>query len=395
MTQIGMSVQLKYYHIYAFCQGKKRRYGGNIMSTERLVKSFCSLVKTGSETGHEREFCIELEKALIEAGFEVERDEDAGSKCESDGFNIYGYLPGEGEGVLLSCHTDTVTPGNNIIPVERDGVIYSQGDTILGSDDKSGIAEIIEAVLRLRESGTKHRPVEVLFSLSEEVGMLGSRYADYGKIKSKCALVLDSEDIGEVVNSAAANIVMSFTFSGRTAHAGICPENGIHALKAAIYAADRIPVGHVDEISVQNISNFLSPGATNIVADKASFDMEFRSYDEDTVQKHIADALAVMKEACEKFGTTFEYTSERHSGAFTVDPESQFIKDVFSAYERAGIRPYLSKTLGGCDASNIALHDIAVVNIGTGMRDVHTTDENISIKDMEDSTRFLCELLKA
>ena len=99
--------------------------------------------------------------------------------------------------------------------------------------------------------------------------------------------------------------------------------------------------------------------------------------------------------ACEKFGTTFEYDSERHSGAFTVDPESQFIKDIFAAYEAAGIRPYLSKTLGGCDASNIALHDIAVVNIGTGMRDVHTTAENISIKDMEDSTRFLCELLKA
>ena len=154
-------------------------------------------------------------------------------------------------------------------------------------------------------------------------------------------------------------------------------------------------MGHVDDISVQNISNFVSEGPTNIVADKASFDMEFRSYDEDTVQKHIADALAVMKEACEKFGTTFEYDSERHSGAFTVDPESQFIKDIFAAYEAAGLRPYLSKTLGGCDASNIALHDIAVVNIGTGMRDVHTTAENISIKDMEDSTRFLCELLKA
>ena len=179
------------------------------------------------------------------------------------------------------------------------------------------------------------------------------------------------------------------------AHAGVCPENGIHALKAAACAAANIPVGHVDDISVQNISNFVSEGPTNIVADKASFDMEFRSYDEDTVQKHIADALAVMKEACEKFGTTFEYDSERHSGAFTVDPESQFIKDIFAAYEAAGIRPYLSKTLGGCDASNIALHDIAVVNIGTGMRDVHTTAENISIKDMENSTRFLCELLKA
>ena len=120
------------------------------MSTQRLVKTFCDLVSTGSETGHERAFCIELEKALIEAGFEVERDEEAGKKCGSDGFNIYGYLPGEGESVLLSCHTDTVTPGAAVTPVERDGVIYSDGTTILGSDDKSGIAEIIEAVTRLK-----------------------------------------------------------------------------------------------------------------------------------------------------------------------------------------------------------------------------------------------------
>ena len=134
------------------------------MSTQRLVKTFCDLVSTGSETGHERAFCIELEKALIEAGFEVERDEEAGKKCGSDGFNIYGYLPGEGESVLLSCHTDTVTPGAAVTPVERDGVIYSDGTTILGSDDKSGIAEIIEAVTRLKENGEKNRPVEVLFS---------------------------------------------------------------------------------------------------------------------------------------------------------------------------------------------------------------------------------------
>ena len=177
------------------------------MSTRRLVKTFCDLVSTGSETGHERAFCLELEKALTEAGFEVERDEEAGKKCGSDGFNIYGYLPGEGESILLSCHTDTVTPGAAVTPVERDGFIYSDGTTVLGSDDKSGIAEIIEAVTRLKESGEKNRAVEVLFTLSEETGMLGSRFADYDRIKSKAAIVLDSEDIGEIVNSAASNIL--------------------------------------------------------------------------------------------------------------------------------------------------------------------------------------------
>lgn len=224
--------------------------------------------------------------------------------------------------------------------------------------------------------------------------MLGSRYADYGKIKSKTAIVLDGEDIGEIVNSAAANIVMSISFFGKKAHAGVCPENGIHALKAAAYAAANIPVGHVDEISVQNISNFVSEGPTNIVADKASFDMEFRSYDEDTVQKHIADALAVMKEACEKFGTTFEYDSERHSGAFTVDPESQFIK-IFCGIRGGGHTPislqdaWRLRRFKHCTARHCRCqhrHGYA--------RRSHDSREHLN-KDMEDSTRFLCELLKA
>ncbi len=363
------------------------------MSTQRLVKTFIDYVSVGSESSHELDFCKTLEKELIDIGFDVERSE-MGHLCQSNGFNIHGYLSGEGESILLCCHMDTVKPGCDIKPVEENGIIRSQGDTVLGADDKSGIAEILEAVRRLKENGTPHRPIEVMFTLCEEVGLLGSKFADYSKVKSKNALVMDSEEIGEIVNSAAANIVMSFHFFGKAAHAGISPEDGIHALKAAARAVENIPVGHVDDISVMNISNFMSPGATNIVSPRADFDMEFRSYDEDRVQQHIKTATEAIEEACSHYGATYTCESERHSEAFTVNPDSQFIKDVFSAYERIGVTPYLEKTLGGCDASNLAAHGINAVNIGTGMRDVHTTSEYIKVDDMEKSVRFLCELLK-
>ncbi len=363
------------------------------MSTERLIKTFTDYVSVGSETGNELEFCKVLEEDLKSIGFQVERSE-MGHLCNSNGFNIHGYLPGDGESILLCCHMDTVKPGCEIKAIEENGVIRSEGETILGADDKSGIAEIAEAARRLTESNTPHRPIEVLFTLCEEVGMLGSKFADYSKVKSKNALVLDGEKIGEIVNSAAANIVMSFHFFGKAAHAGISPEDGIHALKAAAHAIDNIPVGHVDDISVMNVSNFLSPGATNVVAPRADFNMEFRSYDEKRVQQHIKTAVNAIEEACNLYGTTYTCESERHSQAFTVNPDSQFIKDVFSAYERIGIKPYLEKTLGGCDATNLATKGINVINIGTGMCNVHTTDEYIKADDMENSVRFLCELLK-
>lgn len=363
------------------------------MSTQRLINTFIDYVSVGSESGNEREFCEALEKDLIDIGFQVERSE-MGHLCQSNGFNIHGYLPGEGESILFCCHMDTVKPGCGIKPIEENGIIRSEGDTILGADDKSGIAEITEAVRRLIESNTPHRPIEIMFTLCEEVGLLGSKFADYSNVKSKNALVLDGEEIGEIVNTAAANIVMSFHFFGKAAHAGICPENGIHALKAAARAVDNIPVGHVDDISVMNVSNFLSPGATNIVAPRADFNMEFRSYDEGRVQQHIKTAIEAIEEACNHYGATYTCESERHSEAFSVDPDSQFIKDIFSAYERIGVTPYLEKTLGGCDASNLATHGINAVNIGTGMRDVHTTSEYIKVDDMEKSVCFLYELLK-
>lgn len=361
------------------------------MSTERLIKNFVRYVSIDSESGNELEFCNFIENELKEVGFTVERSE-IGHNFGSNGYNVHGYFPGEGESILVCCHMDTVCPGNGVKPIVKEDVITSDGTTVLGSDDKSGIAEIIETARILKETGAKHRPIEVMFTLSEETGLYGSKWAEYDKIKSKSCLVIDGEDVGEIVNTAAANLVYNFHITGRAAHAGISPESGIHALKAATRAIANIPVGHVDEISVSNVSNFISAGATNIVAPKADFDMEFRSFSEENVQKHIKNAIDAIQEACDFYGATFTYESDRHSTAFSVNADSSFIKDVCAAYERAGITPHLEKTLGGCDQSNIATHGIDTVCIGSGMRNVHTTSEYIKIKDMEDCVKFLVSL---
>lgn len=166
---------------------------------------------------------------------------------------------------------DTVAPGYGISPILRDGVIYSDGTTILGSDDKAGIAAAMEAVQTIVEKGLPHRPIEFLLTICEENGILGSKYADYSKIISKEAIVLDNEDVGHLVNQAAAYMKIHFSIQGKSAHAGVSPEKGIHALKAVAECISGIECGRVSEISVVNVANLLCPGQTNIRPRESGF----------------------------------------------------------------------------------------------------------------------------
>ncbi|MBE5816845.1 MAG: M20/M25/M40 family metallo-hydrolase [Clostridiales bacterium] len=363
------------------------------MDTNKIIDRFIKYVKTDSQSRDEIRFCDLITEELEALGFEVTKDYKAAEKCGSNGYNIYARLPGEGTPILLSAHLDTVFPGKNINPIIENGVIHSDGTTILGADDKAGICSIISAMTYIKENNIPHRPVEILFTLCEELGLLGSRYADYSMIESKQAVVFDTDNVGEIINSAAANMVLHFDFFGKAAHAGISPENGKHALKAAVEAIYNIPVGHVDDISVMNVSNFLAPGKTNVICNKASFDMEIRSLKEERLQEHIQATLNTVEKACKAYDVTFQYETDRHSNVIAVDKDSTLIKEVVSAYEKLGVSATLSQTFGGCDATNLCNAGIEAVNVGIGMQDVHGCNEYIKTEDLITTTGFVINLL--
>lgn len=129
---------------------------------------------------------------------------------------------------------DTVKPGRGVKPVIRDGIIYSSGDTILGGDDKSGIAGIIEAIRSIKEEGIPHRTFEVAFTISEEGGLRGAKNLDYSRIRAKYGIALDSSgEVGKIITQAPGQIKIHADVIGKTAHAGIAPEQGISAIQAA------------------------------------------------------------------------------------------------------------------------------------------------------------------
>ena len=363
------------------------------MNSQRLTERFIRYVKCGSESCNEKEFCQLIENELAALGLEVKRD-NAGKFCGSNGWNIYARLAGADDSILFSMHTDTVYPGNDIHPVIENGIIRSAGDTILGADDKAGIAAVMEALESIIESQIEHRTVEVLFSVCEEIGMLGAKYADFSNIKSRKAIVLDSDNLGEIINRNPANVHLYFKITGKSAHAGLAPQEGIHALKAAAEAIAAIPVGKVDEITVMNVSNFISEGKTNVVADKAAFDMEIRSFDEERLQKHIRASEKAVSDACKQYGACYEVNMERHSDVIYVPENSPLVEEVTEGYKALGVESYLASSFGGCDATHIFANGIEVLNLGIGMQSVHSCDEHISVKDLETISTLMFSLMK-
>ncbi len=358
------------------------------MNKTRLLNRFLRYVACESETGNEQAFCKLMEQELLRIGLHVVRD-DVSQKCGSNGFNIYASLPGTGEPLLLSAHLDTVSPGSNIEPVIENGVIRSKGNTILGADDKSGVAAIVEAIESVIEQNTPHRPLEVLFSVCEEVGLLGSKHADYSLIQSRQAIVLDSSKNGCIINRAPANVHLHVEIRGKGAHAGISPDKGVHALKAAALAVSNIPCGFVDNNSVMNVSNFLAPGKTNVVPEHASFDIEIRSFEEDLLQMHAKNAESAVKAACEALGAKYSITQERHSDVLYVPESSPLLKDLLNVYEEIGVNIKIDRTYGGSDATWLFYNGIDALNVGTGMSDAHALTEHIAVSDLEQTARMV------
>ncbi len=363
------------------------------MDAARLMERFLRYVRCGSESGNERDFCLLIEEEFRRLGIDFLRDV-VGEAVGSNGWNLIASIPGEGEAILFSCHMDTVTPGQGILPILENGVIRSAGDTILGADDKSGIAAVLEALECIFEEGVSHRPVELLFSLCEERGLLGSRHADYSRFKSKEALVLDTGEIGRVINRAPAIVHLHIRVHGKASHAGVEPKKGVHALKAAAEAIANITCGQPDDMSVMNVANFVSEGATNVVPDLATFDMEIRSFTEELLQKHIREAESALQKACRTYGATYELALTRHSDPLYVAEDGPLLTKVRELYATMGVQVRVEGTFGGCDATWLNAHGIAALNTGTGMQQAHSVHESIALADLQTVTSLVYGLIR-
>lgn len=368
-----------------------------MVNRDRIIEKFVEYVKISSESRNEIKFQEKLINELKELGFDVFLDESIKVKSGSNASNIIArYTHDESDDyIMLSAHMDAVTPGNNIKPIVEGDIIRSDASTILGGDDKGGVLAIMEGVRSLKENKLLMHNIEIVFTICEEVGLLGSKYLNYDIIKSKKAIVFDSSgEPGSIIVTGPGQNKIDFRVIGKTAHAGICPEEGISAIQIASEAICNMNLLRIDEETTANIGMISGGSATNIVCDHVIVNCEARSISIEKLEIQTKNMVEAMEKACSKYGGKLECEVTRSYNPLKVDIESELIKEVSKAMEIVDMKPVLKTSGGGSDTNNYFENGIEAINLAVGMTNVHTKDECIKISDLVKMTELIIELIK-
>jgi len=329
----------------------------------------------------------ELEARLANLGLEVGRDAVN---------NVVARLQGEGAPLMLAAHMDTVMPGRGIQPVVRDGVVYSDGTSILGSDDKSGIAVILELLETVIEHNVPHPPLEVVITVQEEVGLLGAQHLDKSGLRSQKGISFDAgADPGTIVVAAPSGNMITVVVHGKAAHAGVEPEKGVNALLVAADALMHMPLGRIDEETTANFGQIEGGRARNIVPDRVELKGEARSHDAEKLDAQTVRMVAALEKAAQRYGATVDTEVATAYIGYKLTEEDPVVSSLAGACRACGVEPTLVPSGGGSDANIYNAHGIRVVNLSTGMAEVHGTAEHIAVADMVDCAKIALQFVTA
>ena len=374
-----------------------------MINPERLAETFSRLVQIDSVSRNEAAICSELRNILNDMGAETFVD-DAGNAVGGNTGNLIARFRGSVDVpvMMLNAHMDTVEPGNGVKPVYKDGVFTSDGTTILGADDKSAVAILLEVLTVLQEDSLPHGPLEVVLTICEEIGLQGAKNLDISRLTAKFGYALDATDTAGIVTRAPDANHLKFVVYGKDAHAGAAPEKGINAIVIASKAIAGLTIGRIDHETTCNIGVIQGGMATNIVPNQVMINGEVRSHD----PKKLADLTQTIVSA---FETAVQDYVPQSAEAGRPWLEVEVIPDftrthipddhpvvilAMNAAQNLGRTLIPKITGGGADANVFFSKGIMTGVLGTGMRDMHTVREWVSLSDMLLTTELVLEIIR-
>lgn len=368
-----------------------------MVNQQRLVDRFKRLIEVDSPSKEEYNLRQQLQQELQQLGLDTFVD-NAGTSFGGNSGNLMAKLKGNLNNVkpiMFSSHMDTVVSNRGVKLINEDATLKTDGSTILGADDKAGICILLEALTILKEEKVSHGDLEFVFTVGEELGLLGSRNLDLQAIKSKIGFVLDSgEDVGVIINQAPSQEDFTIEFIGREAHSGVNPEQGINAIEMVGKFLIWFPYGKIDEETTGNIGLIKGGEAVNIVPAKVQLIGEIRSHNDIQVSRWIKQIEVKAQEIAESFKGHYTFKSERMYSSFYLREEDETVALALKALEAIGRKGILKKRGGGSDANNFNNHGVQVVNLAIGLTKGHTNEESIKIENLTKGTELVVALIK-
>jgi tripeptide aminopeptidase len=368
-----------------------------VINETRLAQLFLDLCNINSPSRQERAV-VEWMKGFLDSHSLSWTEDHAGEVIGGNANNLIVHVPGNLPGaprIFLSAHFDTVEPTQDLVIEEVDGVFRSASDTILGADDKGGMAPAIEAVLAIRGSGEAHGDIYMLLSVAEEIGLLGAAALDIKDLNLDYGFVLDTgPPVGTYVTRTANHDKMDITITGKPAHAGKDPEKGINAIQVAADAIAQMTLGRIDAETTANIGIITGGTGTNVVCPEVTIKAEARSTKVETLDVQIAHMKQCFIEAATKWGAEVRFDYKRHYNAYTIDQASEVVRVGQEASRNLGLGSTLRTTLGGSDANIYNAKGVPTIVMATGMDKIHTHDEFISRADLIKTAELALEVIR-
>ncbi|MCD7873715.1 MAG: M20/M25/M40 family metallo-hydrolase [Acidaminococcaceae bacterium] len=369
-----------------------------MINKDRLLNEFIELVGVPCPSKDEKAEAELLVHKLQAIGLEVKVD-DVGSKIGGTTGNVWAFLPGNVQGatrLFFEAHMDSVPPTTGTKVVRRDGILYSDGTTTLGGDDKVGIAAALEAVRTVQEQNIPHGDIQLCFTIAEEIGCLGVVNLDPADIKADLGYCLDISGAPGIVTNAAPRLFdIYFTVRGKSAHAGIEPEKGINAIMLAAKALVALPAyGRLDEETTLNVGQIEGGAATNIVAEQARFVSDMRCMDPEKLERLKDATISLIREVVEAGGGMLEVEPVEGSPAVHVAEDHAAVLLAKQATDNLQLPFELTKTGGCSDGNFLCGYGLPCILLATGMSKVHTTEEYLRECDLYDCARWVTEIIR-
>ncbi|HEU4965050.1 MAG TPA: M20/M25/M40 family metallo-hydrolase [Bacilli bacterium] len=385
------------------------------LNEKQVIDRFLELVKIDAPSHCERPVAEYLKKVLREdLGLQEVEEDDAGQHALRDldhdakeevvkrdqvANNLIVTLKGEVEGapkLLFTAHMDTVVSNKGIKPKIEDGVIRTDGKTILGADDRAGVTAILEAIRFLKDNNIKHGDLQFAFTIAEETGLFGSLYLDKTKLYADYAFVMDSGGPPDtIIVSAPTEVDFTIRVYGKAAHSGVNPEDGLNAIAVAADAISHLNMGRIDEETTMNIGVIRGGERTNIVCDRVEVLAEVRSRNEKKLSEQIAKLRGAFDMAGDKWGAKVDIMEQKIYDGFNLTDSDEVVRLAMEGLRKVGIEPKLAPRGGGSDTNNINTKGIPAVNLGVGATDDHTVEEHVKVDDLLNATRLVVGIIQS
>ncbi|MFS0781288.1 M20/M25/M40 family metallo-hydrolase [Bacillus sp. 1P06AnD] len=368
-----------------------------LINTDRLMDTFLELAKINAPSTKEQKVADYLTNMLTELGFSLQFDE-AHHHFNGEVGNLVAYLEGTNPSIpplFFSTHMDTVLPTEGLKPVIKDGVIHSDGTTILGADDRAALAAYLEAIRTIVDHRLPHGPIEFILTVNEQPGLIGAHFLDYSLVKSKSGYIFDSSgDVGQIILKGPYSSRIFFEVEGNTAHIALNAEEGNNAILIASAGIGNMKLGSISENTVANIGIINAGELTSIIPGSVQVAGEVRSFSQEELNAQLQHMEDAMKHAAEQKGGSVKIRFEKKYEGFDIPSENILVKTVESACHSITVPSYLTETLGGADTNKLNENGLTCITLGLGFQNIHSFRECISIENLINTGKLTAALIE-